>query len=70
MQRTSSVDVNSWIETSIDGRSDEVLWMQTNGPKTLLDALNACGSGYPLMQLILTCLLTVPATSASCERPL
>ncbi|KAH3698468.1 hypothetical protein DPMN_085989 [Dreissena polymorpha] len=37
-------------------------------PKTLLDALNACGGGYPLFQLILTELLSMPVTSASCER--
>ncbi|KAH3877089.1 uncharacterized protein LOC127870872 [Dreissena polymorpha] len=37
-------------------------------PKTLLDALKACGSAYPRIQLILTELLTMPATSASCER--
>ena len=37
-------------------------------PKTLLDALNASGSAYTLIQLILTELLTMPSTSASCER--
>ena len=36
--------------------------------KTLLDAMDACRSAYPLIQLILTELLTMPATSASCER--
>ncbi|KAH3869604.1 hypothetical protein DPMN_032773 [Dreissena polymorpha] len=37
-------------------------------PKTLLDAPNAFGSAYPLIQLILTELLTMSATSAFCER--
>ncbi|KAH3874468.1 hypothetical protein DPMN_037712 [Dreissena polymorpha] len=37
-------------------------------PQTLFGSLYACGSGYPLIQLILTELLTMTATSASCER--
>ncbi|KAH3890431.1 hypothetical protein DPMN_014512 [Dreissena polymorpha] len=55
IQRTSSVNANSWTERSSDGSSDNILWMQANGPKPFL--MHACGSAYPLIRLILTELL-------------
>lgn len=37
-------------------------------PKTLLGAINSTGAAYPKVRVVLLVLLTMPATSATCER--